>query len=467
MSVSEEQLSFTPTQLSDRELEILRLVATGASNKEIASQLFLSPNTVKVHLRNIFAKIGVQSRTEATMYAVRQGWVDVPADARAQPMAEELETAVGAESQPEAVAGAKSRVTQPRIVEPPLPWPQRVALVVAVALVLAGLGVTWPRAAATNGEVGNSFRDLPGSNVPLLTSGGDSRWQPGSLMPTPRGRLALASLHGKLYAIGGIASPGGVTGAVEVYDAVKNTWSSGASKPTPVANVAAAALNGKLIVPGGYTSSGAPTSVVEVYDPAADVWSSGAALPSPVFAYALAVYDGKLYLFGGTTGRDNAYVGQTLVYDPTTERWTARAPMPTPRGFAAAETLDKAIYVVGGYDGRREFDTCERYWPDRDAWESCAPLTVGRGGLGLAAIAGRLYAVGGGWSGYLAFGERYDPAANVWSPVETPLAGQWRNLAVAVYRTDLFAMGGWNGQSYLAVTEKYSPFPFQIFIPSP
>ena len=160
--MSEEQLNFTPVQLSERELEILRLVATGASNKEIASRLFLSPNTVKVHLRNIFAKIGVQSRTEATMYAVRQGWVDVPADARAQPVAEELETAVVVESQPGPMAEAKWLAPQPRVVEPPLPWPQRIALVVAVALVLIGLGVTWPRAAATNGEVGNPFSDLTG-----------------------------------------------------------------------------------------------------------------------------------------------------------------------------------------------------------------------------------------------------------------------------------------------------------------
>src|SRR4030042_1243224 len=61
--------------LRDRELEILRLVATGASNKEIANLLHISTNTVKVHLRNIFAKIGVSSRSEAAMFAVNNGLI--------------------------------------------------------------------------------------------------------------------------------------------------------------------------------------------------------------------------------------------------------------------------------------------------------------------------------------------------------------------------------------------------------
>ena len=68
------------TDLSAREQEVLRLVALGASNTQIAQNLVISPNTVKVHLRNIFDKLKVQSRTEAALHAVRQGWVNlVPA----------------------------------------------------------------------------------------------------------------------------------------------------------------------------------------------------------------------------------------------------------------------------------------------------------------------------------------------------------------------------------------------------
>jgi NarL family two-component system response regulator LiaR len=60
--------------LSEREMEVLKLAATGVSNKEIAQQLFLSPRTVQVHLGNIFNKLGVASRTEAILYGLKRGW---------------------------------------------------------------------------------------------------------------------------------------------------------------------------------------------------------------------------------------------------------------------------------------------------------------------------------------------------------------------------------------------------------
>jgi DNA-binding NarL/FixJ family response regulator len=61
--------------LSEREREVLRLAARGASNKLIAHELQLSERTVHSHMRNIFSKLAVASRTEAVMLGVRQGWL--------------------------------------------------------------------------------------------------------------------------------------------------------------------------------------------------------------------------------------------------------------------------------------------------------------------------------------------------------------------------------------------------------
>ena len=62
-------------QLSSRELEVLKLAAKGMRNQDIGKELFLSVRTVKAHLSNIFNKIGVASRTEAIVKAVREGWL--------------------------------------------------------------------------------------------------------------------------------------------------------------------------------------------------------------------------------------------------------------------------------------------------------------------------------------------------------------------------------------------------------
>jgi DNA-binding NarL/FixJ family response regulator len=62
-------------ELSARELEVLRLLARGTSNKEIAAQLDLSGNTIKTHLSRIFEKLGVKSRTEAATLALQRGFI--------------------------------------------------------------------------------------------------------------------------------------------------------------------------------------------------------------------------------------------------------------------------------------------------------------------------------------------------------------------------------------------------------
>jgi len=63
--------------LTERELDVLRLVGKGASNREIAATLFISEKTAKNHLTHIFEKLGVSDRTQAALYAVRNGLVSL------------------------------------------------------------------------------------------------------------------------------------------------------------------------------------------------------------------------------------------------------------------------------------------------------------------------------------------------------------------------------------------------------
>jgi two-component system, NarL family, response regulator LiaR len=64
-----------PEALTERETEVLKLLARGKANKQIASELFVEEKTVKSHVLNILRKLGVQSRTQAALHAVRTGLV--------------------------------------------------------------------------------------------------------------------------------------------------------------------------------------------------------------------------------------------------------------------------------------------------------------------------------------------------------------------------------------------------------
>jgi DNA-binding NarL/FixJ family response regulator len=65
-----------PFGLTERELEVLHLVAAGRGNRDIAAELFISPKTASVHVSNILGKLGVSSRGEAAATAYRQHLLD-------------------------------------------------------------------------------------------------------------------------------------------------------------------------------------------------------------------------------------------------------------------------------------------------------------------------------------------------------------------------------------------------------
>jgi DNA-binding NarL/FixJ family response regulator len=74
----EEPAKHAPARkLTDREMEVLRLVARGMNNRDIAKELFISENTVKNHVRNVLEKLQIHSRMEAVMIAVREKLIEI------------------------------------------------------------------------------------------------------------------------------------------------------------------------------------------------------------------------------------------------------------------------------------------------------------------------------------------------------------------------------------------------------
>jgi len=410
--------------LTERELEIVQAVATGATNQQIARDLAISVNTVKVHLKNIFAKLDIQSRTEVALYAVREGLVEV---------------------EPPSVPTAETVPTMGPPEPEPISRPKRIVLVGAMVLFLT-MALLPPIRVSPAPPSASEFEDV---GMAVASSGGSvevSRWNEAARLPTARSRLAAVYVEGEIYVIGG-DTPDGPTGQVEEYTIASNTWRGRSPKPIPVHNVGAVLVGGKIYVPGGYGADGQVVADLEIYDPESDTWSLGAPLPGPLCAYAIASVGETIYLFGGWDG--SSYLSASLMYDPDSDTWREISPMFSARGFAGAGVVEGKVYVVGGYGGQRERRAVEEYDPALEGrgspWQERSPMSTPRGGLGVASIAGTVYAIGGGWDGYLAFNERYDPRADLWSMVATPVYEQWRNLAVVASDTRIYALGGWNG----------------------
>jgi DNA-binding CsgD family transcriptional regulator len=428
-------------ELSEREREILRLVATGASNKEIAQQLFITQNTVKVHLRNIFAKIGVASRTEATVYAIQNGLVQLDNPPR--------------RIEPAAAVPAPIVVPTPRI-ETRRALPARGWLAIAALLVLL-IGIV-------------SIATMRQAATPVLASPAPARarWQERAALPIARAGLAAAAYDNRLYAIGG-ESARGIVANVERYDIASDTWTRLSSKPTAVTDVSAAVIGGLIYVPGGRLDATylRISDELEVYNPRQDRWETRARLPEPLCAYALATFEGKLYLFGGWNGE--RYVDAVYVYNPDEDAWRAQTPMPTARGYAGAAVVGNKIFVVGGYDGRAALAVNEVYFPERDPdespWETRARLPEGRYGMGVASISNIVYALGGEGDTARALASlQYLQEEDRWVAFESPTAKSWVYMAVQPLGTHIYGIGGKMGDAPTGRNVSYQAI-YTILVP--
>lgn len=443
-------------ELSKREQEVLELVVTGASNKEIAQQLVISVNTVKVHVRNIFEKLGVQSRTELTRLAIQEKIVSIAEDAP--------DESVQTETVP---TTARTFLLNNN---PPLVLPRWQQFYLLAALLLAALVAVVPliqrEAPRVAPELPVIYAQAPTPTPePALNGQSSTHWKTHSAMPTSRAGLALTALERHIYAIGGVRENNSATRSVEIFDTLSQNWSEGASKPTAATNISGAVIDGKIYVPGGCTNDGSALDSMEIYDPTTDSWTSGEPLPAPRCGYGLAVANNTLYLFGGWNG--DAFADTIFAYTPGQKGWEELPQtLPQPLGFMGVATLNNTIYIAGGYDGSQEINQTYAFNPVSGQLQQKASLLESRGGLALVSGGGHLFAIGGGWNHASDTNERYDPATDTWTPMETPFSGRWRNLGLTTVDTSLYAVGGWNGatDTFMDSVVSYQ-FIYQLFLP--
>lgn len=399
--------------LSDREIEILQLVGQGKSNKEIAAELFISVNTVKVHLGNIFSKIGVASRTEATLYAIEQGIVKSPAG-----------------------TNGEVEVLVPEPVQPPEPVPtplqaflRKYWLALALFALAAVVGLSFALASTP------LFSPPTPTPNPVLSALMEQRWQVMAPMSEARAGAAAVNVGGKLFVIGG-SKLGGCSNQVELFDPEKNQWSAGADKPLAVADAGGAVLDGKIYVPGGLLSTGSPTNALEVYDPQNDTWERKADLPYSVSGYALTADAESIYLFGGWDGSQT--LDTVLRYNPAEDKWTKVGSMPGAREHMGAAFVGGKLYLIGGTNGKK---TLNALWTtplsEELSWQVEGEIPFKCARCTSAALNDFIFAVAENtiW--------QYNPRDGSWlsdagMPVDNPRSDQ----SLVGYENALFILGG-------------------------
>jgi DNA-binding CsgD family transcriptional regulator len=419
-------------ELSEREIEIIRLVATGASNKEIAQVLVISPNTVKVHLRNIFTKLEVASRTEATMVAIRQGWVNSPGN--------QNETNLDEKTEENDYPSSGESETRPELLQESNRNRRGVLILTGFAVIIVivfYLLSVWR----------NQNTLVETTAVPGQTNLSESinRWEALSSIPQPLMGMAFSRYEQSFYLMGGKTNDG-ISDEVWIYDIDSDQWIKGQNIPHAVWNIKAAVLGEKIYVPGGMTEAETNTQILSVYDPRENQWERRADLPYPISDYCLTAFEGKLYLFGGWNGK--GYSNQVLLYTPEDDEWTSFGEMPKAKGACSASVVGGKIHVFGGKNEVEIFNdhdlfVPQRYLQNEDPWETAAEMPEVRYGMESGVLADMIYVAGGldGEGNSLDL-IQYFPPKDLWVSIDQPKEAVGESPAVIPYETRLYTIGG-------------------------
>ncbi len=432
-------------ELSEREIDIIRLVATGASNKEIAHTLVISPNTVKVHLRNIFAKLNVVSRTEATMVAISRGWVESPKNENSAGGLDE--SATYAEVVPDAAMIESN------------PSRSRILLAGGFLLLLVIVILIWNNARLN--------RLAAQTNAINQSEAANQRWQ--VLSPITSGLKEMAALRYEkyFYLFGGVDS-GGTIAAVNVYNIEEDSWTQKNAKPIAVSNIQAAVLSENIYIPGGINADNEVIADLEVYDPREDRWEKRSNLPHAISRYGLIAFEGKLYLFGGWDGL--VFSDEVWVYDPTQDAWEIFDQLPEPTADLAVTVVGGAMHLFGGFNEKGALDTHYLYFPQRkvngeNAWEAARALPQARYGMGISVLADMVYIAGGtNAEGVILPIIQYLPPRDEWMEIDQPSEQVGAYPAVLPYETRLYVIGGESDKTITGSNQVYQAV-YTILVP--
>ena len=398
--------------LSEREIDIIRLVATGASNKEIAVALSISPNTVKVHLRNIFGKIGVVSRTEATLYAIKNHYVDTPRESNQTENNGDNFLSSGSPIAlvvNDGIAASSRRKIEVRN------W---TILLSITGVVLIGLTI-FAYILARNFSSTNS-------NPSSQTKPANERWEYSVDYIEPISAASSLSYGGAIYLIGG-RTENDTSARTMRYSPNDDRWVTLKDKPLPVSETQAGIIQEKIFIPGGRLADGNPTKQLDSYDILSNTWTVLMPLPEPLMGSAVASVDGILYVIGGWNGQ--AYSNRIYMYQPDQDLWKEANPLPNKRAYMAVVVIEGHILLIGGEDDHGPSDEVLIYYPSRDnvtsnVFEKGTPLPQPRTRAGAVYLANIIYVFGGkidqtGTPDNITL----EPGQDQWNGIDEPLAG--------------------------------------------
>lgn len=294
--------------LSSRELEVLTLLSKGYTNKEIAQELFISTNTVRVHISNIYQKLGVNSRIQASRLAMDNKWLAA--------MPHSVDPEVG-EGEIHGTTRNKSLITGHFYI----PFIFLLGIFIAILI----------------GYFVSNFRAQPIPNASLEEV----------IQLDPGFEVSAASIVGEnIYYVGG----DNVLDATSELNIRTLDLTDKKAKNLVTTEVNANVVNGNIYLPGG-DDAGSPTESFEFFDPQLNKWQFASDLPMPLSGYASASLDGQIYLIGGWDGVKES--AEILRYNPDTDEWRRLGQLPESRRNATAVVYHGQIVLVGGTSNDR------------------------------------------------------------------------------------------------------------------